>query len=215
MAKYKLLVHGWGMEGLAHKLTSEEVTKLRNQMKLGDYESLSELYSELPDLLDDFDHSLPNWWMASRPYVNDRLEFTLVDENNHTVWTKKWDELTDVDELNEKYGLPENFYESTEVLDAYPFEGQENILCIIEDVKGTICNYIIESDEVPQFEDFGFNAHSLESPEFDYEYMDKMFYKNQELEKDFEDEYVNGKSLDVYLFTLDDVEDFDDDDEEE
>jgi hypothetical protein len=40
---------------------------------------------------------------------------------------------------------------------------------------------------------------------FDYEYMDKMFYKNQELEKDFEDEWISGKSLDIYVFTLEDV----------
>ena len=68
-------------------------------------------------------------------------------------------------------------------------------------------DYIIESDEVPVVEDFGFTTHSLESPVFDYEYMDKMFYKNQELEKDFEDEWINGKSLDIYVFTLEDVND--------
>jgi hypothetical protein len=32
-----------------------------------------------------------------------------------------------------------------------------------------------------------------------------MFYKNHQLEKDYDDEWVMGKSLDVYVFTLDDL----------
>jgi hypothetical protein len=41
-----------------------------------------------------------------------------------------------------------------------------------------------------------------------------MFYKNQELEKDFEDEWFTGKSLEIHLFTLDDLESGVYDDEE-
>jgi hypothetical protein len=46
--------------------------------------------------------------------------------------------------------------------------------------------------------------------------MDKMFYKNQELEKQYDDEWVTGKSLDIQLFTLEDLENgvYNDEDDE-
>jgi hypothetical protein len=207
MAKYKLCVLGWGMEGCAHTLTNEEVQKLRDYKDKNSHNEYSEMYSELPEILESFEHGDTNWWTASRPYVNSSLRFVLKNENDEVVWETPHTETLDVYELDEKYGLPKDFENLMESIDAYPHDGHENILCVIEDVKGTLSNYIIESDEVPVVEDFGFTTHSLESPVFDYEYMDKMFYKNQELEKDFEDEWINGKSLDIYVFTLEDVND--------
>lgn len=133
MTKYKLNVNGYCMEGNAHTLTPEEVQKVQDFQKENFHDKLSEMYPYFPDILDDFEHGLPNWWMASRPYVNDRLTFTLRDENDQVVWECKWDELEDPYTLDEKYGLPSNFEELIEVLDAYPHEGHENILCIIKD----------------------------------------------------------------------------------
>ena len=207
MSKYKLCVLGWGMEGCTHTLTNEEVQKLRDYKDKNSHNEYSEMYSELPEILESFEHGDTNWWTASRPYVNSSLRFVLKNENDEVVWETPHTETLDVYELDEKYGLPKDFENLMESIDAYPHDGHENILCVIEDVKGTLSNYIIESDEVPVVEDFGFTTHSLESPVFDYEYMDKMFYKNQELEKDFEDEWVTGKSLDIYVFTLEDVND--------
>ena len=206
MTKYKLLVNGFGMEASAHNLTSEEVEIILNAKDEGNHEELSEMYSMIPDLIENYDHYDTNWWVASRPYVNDRLMFVLTDEDGNVIWEKGWQELSDIYDLQDKYGEVPNLEEVGQVIDAYPHKGHENILCLIEDVKGTLCNYHIESDEVPKFEDFGFTSQSLESPIFDYEVMDKMFYKNQELEKDFDDEWVTGKSLEIYLFTLDDLE---------
>lgn len=216
MSKYKLVINGFGMEAAAHTLTPEEVQKVRDFQTENGHDELSEMYTDFPEILDEFDYGLTNWWIASRPYVSDRLMFTLRDENDQVVWECGWNELEDVYTLDEKYGLPSDFEQLTETVDAYPHEGHENILCIIEDVKGSLCSYTIESDEQPQPKDFGFVAHSLESPIFDYEYLDKMFYKNQELEKQFEDEWVTGKSLDIHLFTLEDLENgvYDDEDDE-
>ena len=85
----------------------------------------------------------------------------LIDENGNVIWEKGWEELTDIYDLQDKYGEIPNLEEVGQVIDAYPHEGHENILCVIEDVKGTICNYYIESDEVPKFEDFGFKTLDL------------------------------------------------------
>ena len=218
MKTYKLLVSGWGMDASAHNLTSEEVQKLRDEKDSNGYDEFSEMYVDLPEILEGYDYHDTNWWVASRPYVNDRLTFTLQDEEDNVIWTKGWEELSDIYDLQDKYGdIPES-EEVTQMIDAYPHIGHENILCMIEDVKGTLCNYIIESEEEPKPEDFAFTSQSLESPDFDYEVMDKMFYKNQELEKDYADEWVSGKSLEVYVFTLEDLESgnyYSDDDEDD
>lgn len=205
MGTYKLLVRGFGMESSAHNLTSDEVQKLRNEKEMNGYDEFGEMYSDLPDLLEGYDHYDTNWWVTSRPYVNDRLMFTLMDENEKVVWEKKWEEISNIYDLQDKLGEISGSEEVSQLIDAYPHTGHENILCLIEDVKGTLCNYYIESDEEPKAEDFAFTSQSLESPEFDYEVMDKMFYKTQELEKEFEDQWVTGKSLDVYVFTLEDL----------
>lgn len=206
MAKYKLLVSGYGMEGTAHTLTPEEVIKIKNFQKENEYDELGEMYSDFPEILDDFEYGLPNWWIASRPYINDRLRFTLWDEQENEIWSVEWKELGDLYDFAELYSLPEDYEDPTEVLDAYPHEGKENILCIIEDVKGTLNNYIIESETAPEPKDFAFLSQSIESPVFDYEILDKMYYKDQLLEKDYEDEWIMGKSLDIYVFTLEDLE---------
>lgn len=206
MGTYKLLVSGFGMESSSHNLTSDEVQKLRNEKEMNGYDEFSEMYSDLPDLLEGYDHYDTNWWVTSRPYVNDRLMFTLMDENEKVIWEKKWEEISNIYDLQDKLGEIPGSEEVSQLIDAYPHIGHENILCLIEDVKGTLCNYYIESDEEPKPEDFAFTSQSLESPEFDYEVMDKMFYKTQELEKEFEDQWVTGKSLDVYVFTLEDLE---------
>ena len=149
MAKYKLCVLGWGMEGCTHTLTNEEVQKLRDYKDKNSHNEYSEMYSELPEILESFEHGDTNWWTASRPYVNSSLRFVLKNENDEVVWETPHTETSDVYELDEKYGLPKDFENLMESIDAYPHDGHENILCVIEDVKGTLCNYIIESDEVP------------------------------------------------------------------
>ena len=204
--RYKLLVRGWGLEGIAHDLTSAEVEKLRSHKKNAGYEDLNQIYSELPQLLDGFDFSSPNWWMATRPCLDEDLTFVLLDGDDNVLWEKKNNELGKVYDLLDKYTLPENFEDSSEFLDAYPCNEHQNILCIIEDIKGTFSSYFIESDETPLPENFAFTSTSIESPIFDYEVIDKIFFKDIELEKDFEEEWVRGKSLKINIFTLEDVE---------
>ena len=66
MAKYKLFVLGWGMEGCAHTLTNEEVQKLRDYKDENSHDEYSQMYSELPEMLESFEHGDTNWWTASR-----------------------------------------------------------------------------------------------------------------------------------------------------
>lgn len=215
MAKYVLRVGGWGFEGSAHTLTNDEVQKIMDFKKENGYEDNEELYSDLPEILEGYDHYDTNWWVASRPMINDRLHFSLVDEDEQVVWDKDikefrqwWDDESNV--------YPEDADDNTVVLDAYPHEGKENILFVYEEVKGVLQNYTVESDEVPQPEDFTYSSQSLESIEYELELMDKMFFKGNQLEIEYDEEWWTGKGLTVEINRLVDLEDeFDDDDDDE
>jgi hypothetical protein len=54
MAKYKLLVSGFGMEGTAHTITPEEVQKIKKFQEENGYDELYQMYSDFPEILDDF-----------------------------------------------------------------------------------------------------------------------------------------------------------------
>jgi hypothetical protein len=76
----------------------------------------------------------------------------------------------------------------------------------------------IESDEEPKPTDFAVNFQSMETPDYEESLVSKMFFKGQEMERNYDEEAYRGKSLTVELFTMDDLDnddDSDDDDSEE
>ena len=82
MTNYKLLIYGYGIDGSAHVLTSEEVQKIRNFQQEAGYDSLVDIYSELPILLEDYDHYDTNYWVASTPLATPSFRLVLLDEND-------------------------------------------------------------------------------------------------------------------------------------
>jgi|GEM_PF-2278370 hypothetical protein len=201
MKTYKLTIQGMTFEGSAHKLTDEEVQKLVVFKEDNSIQDWPQLYGELPRLLDGYDPYATNWWHASRPFLDDTLHFVLRDDADEGVWDKKLDELSDLYDLADKYNLPDGFEDIKEPLDAVPYAGQENILLSYEMLKGTFASYTIESDETPEPKDFAIVRSSIETPKYELELVEKLFYKNQELEAEFNDGWLRGKELVVEVFT--------------
>jgi hypothetical protein len=130
------------------------------------------------------------------------------------VWDVKQDEM---DRFMENFEYPENADDHIKEIDAYPHEGKENILLVYETVKGTMFGFNIESDEQPKPSDFAVTGQSMETPNYEEQLIDKVFFKGQELERNYDEEHFWGKSLTVELFTMDDLDsddDWDDDEEE-
>lgn len=215
MAKYNLLLGGYGIDGSAHVLTSEEVKKIRDFKEEAGYESLVDMYSDLPMLLDGYDHYDTNYWVTSSPLATPSLRFVLVDENEKVVWEAKMEELSKT--FMDDFEYPEDADDSTKIIDAYPYDEKPNILLVYEEVKGTLVDFSVESDEVPKPSDFAMTVQSMETPEYELELVDKVFFKGGELERQYEQEHYWGKGMNVELFTLEDLdnEDEDWDDEEE
>lgn len=215
MAKYRLLVNGYGMDGSAHTLTDEEVQTILSFKEKEGHNTLDEMYNDLPEILEDYDHYMTNYWVTSTALANDSLHFVLVDEKDDVIWDVKF---ADLDRAMENFEYPEDADDHAKSIDAYPYEGKENILLVYETVKGTMFNFEIESEEVPKPTDFAVTVQSMETPEYEEELVSKVFFKGTELERNFDEEYFWGKSLTVELFTmadLDNDDDWDDDDDDD
>jgi hypothetical protein len=141
-----------------------------------------------------------------------RLHFVLVDENEEIVWDVKPEELSGVNDEVIGFTFPEDAEDNTKLIDAYPHEGKENILLVYEETKGTMIDFVVETDEVPKPVDFSFNVYSLETPEYELELVDKVFFKGSQLEPVYEQESYTGKGLSVEIFTMEDLDNDDDDD---
>jgi hypothetical protein len=215
MAKYKLLVNGYGLDGSAHTLTDEEVQTILSFKEKEGHKTLDEMYMDLPEILEDYDHYMTNYWVTTTAIDSERLHFVLVDEQENVVWDVKQDEM---DRFMENFEYPENADEHIKEIDAYPHEGKENILLVYETVRGTMFGFDIESDEQPKPSDFAVTGQSMETPNYEEQLIDKVFFKGQEMERNYDEETYRGKSLTVELFTMDDLDnddDWDDDDSEE
>jgi hypothetical protein len=208
MGQYKLRVWGWEFDGSAHKLTNEEVENVKTFLKEHGYDTLSDAGWSLEEVLDNWSPHDTNWWSLSRPFFEDKTTFILTDMDGNEIWEAKVGELGDIYDLADANGIEvDGFDEQTTLTDAYPYEGQENILFYYETNKGTIGSLLLECDEVPQPKDFAVVGGNIETPENEIEYIDRVWFKNTELEWDYDDEFTNGKGMDIKLYTLDDVED--------
>ena len=213
MAKYKLLVNGLGIDGSAHSLTDEEVQNILSFKEKEGYQKLNEMYSDLPEILDDYDHYETNYWVTTTALDTESLHFVLVSENDEVVWDAKIKEL---DLTMENFEYSEDAEDHTKEIDAYPYEGRENILLVYETIKGTMFALEFESEEDPKPSDFAVTSQSMETPNYEEALISKVFFKGQELERNYDEENYRGKNLTIELFTMDDIDNDDwDDDEEE
>jgi hypothetical protein len=196
MAKYKLNCYGWSLEAIGKSLTDEQVKKIEDLMKKAGYEELWEIRHDLDDLL-DIDIWDGDLFHVSKSFDNGTMYFTVEDDMEKEVLT------FDIDQTGE---LDENYYEETEYVgyDAFPKEDESrNVYLSVDENKGGLYYMEFESDEVPSSKDFTFTTGCIETPNGDWDFIDKIFYKGEELEiVDWLDN--SGKSSTLEIFTHDD-----------
>lgn len=198
MGKYKLKVYGWELNASAHSLTDQQVNDLREYQEENDHDDLTEMAWEIETVVDGYEPFSTNMWVIDVPMENDRLSFIVEDENDQEVSTFNLDDMTDHYEVVDDY--------ETRDCGAYPEEGSnENILLFLEENKGIVYGFNFESEEVPTPKDFSYIRGSIDTPDGDWDFVDKIFFKGTELEVDFDFQDTRGKALTVQLWTLDDV----------
>jgi hypothetical protein len=198
MAKYKLRLHGWELNASAHSLTNEQVEDLKEYQEENGNDDLSEIAWEIETVVEEYEPFNTNMWVIDVPMDNDKLTFILEGEDGEEITTFKLDDMTDHYEIDEDY--------DSDSRNGYPEEGgDENILLFLEENKGIVYGFNLESEEVPTAKDFSYVRGSIDTPDGEWDFVDKVFFKGTELEVDFDFQETRGKALTVQLWTLNDV----------
>lgn len=196
MAKYKLNCYGWSLEAIGKSLTDEQVKKIEDLMKKVGYEELWEVRYDLDELL-DIDIWDGELFHISKSFDNGTMYFTVEDDMEKEVLAFDIDETGDLDE---------NYHEENDYVgyDAFPNENEpRNVYLSVDESKGGLYYMEFETDEIPTAKDFTYSTGSIETPNGDWDFIDKIFYKGQELEiVDWLDN--SGKSSTLEIFTHDD-----------
>ena len=195
MAKYKLNCYGWSLEAIGKSLTDEQVKKIEDLMKKAGYEELWEVRYDLEKLL-DIDIWDGDLFHVSKAFDNGTMYFTVEDDMEKQVLS------FDIDQTGE---LDENYYEENDYVgyDSFPNETEpRNVYLSVDENKGGLYYMDFESEEIPKAEDFTYTTGSIETPNGDWDFIDKIFYKGEELEVvDWLDN--SGKSSTLEIFTHD------------
>ena len=201
MSKYILKVYGWEMEAIGHSITDEQVERIQEIMEDNGYDELWEVRNNgnlEEDVIDDIYN--PDLFHTSGPMDNGTISFT-VELDGETILefdgkeaNNFWDvmDMTD-DEIEELYphisylAIPEHM------------ENVDNLLIIIDENKGGIWEMEFESDEVPTPKDFSWQSGSVDTPDGDWDFVSRIFFRKQLLEvADHLDNRGKASTVEIY-----------------
>ena len=198
--KYTVEFYGWEMDANGFSLNDTQAQQVRDLMEENDVEELWEIRSEMEvlgiDLWDEGD-----LFHISKPFYNDTFWGQVKDENGNVILEidykdlgDLYDHLGDDDDIDEKYPY-ENYMAIPEFLD-----GTDNVLLIVDENKGGLFECSFESDTVPTSSDFALMGGSIDSPDGDWDFISRVFFKDQELEPE---DYLDnrGKATTVEIYT--------------
>jgi len=181
--KYTLELYGCSVEAMGHSLNDSQVKAIQDLMQSNGYSELWEVRNDLEEegIIDDM--YSPDLFHESRGLANDALSFVVSDENNKEVlkFTSK-----DMGDFHEVFG---------DAADDIPYEGYvaipghgdssevDNILATFDEGKGGIASFeTFESDAVPRPIDFCYQNGDIATPNGDWEFVSKVYFKAKELE---------------------------------
>jgi len=198
--KYKLELYGWEVEAIGHSLTDEQVKLIKDLMDTNGADELWEVRYDLENegIINDLYN--PDLYHVSRALDNSGLWFSLKDENDNEVLSFEPSDMSDIYETlgDSADDIPYEGYLSI------PGEGEnenvDNILATFDENKGGICEYeMFESDEVPTAKDFCIQYGDISTPDGDWDFISKVFYKGKELEVyDHLDNRGKASTVEIY-----------------
>lgn len=203
MTKYILKTYGWEMEAVAHSLTNEKVEEIQTLVEENGYDSLTECRWELEDSGIIEDTYNPDLFHMSAGMDNDTMMFVVEDEEGNEVLKFDIKETSDIYEHFGEDVDPDKEFGYVGY-NAIPedLDGVENVLILIDESKGGLHQYLFESDEVPQPSDFTYMSGSVDTPDGDWDFISRIFFKRQLLEIDDHLDN-NGKACTIEIYQKD------------
>ena len=182
--KYTLNVYGWEGEFVCKSLTQEE-TKIIDDLKdsiEGDY---SEIRWDIDTHIEGFDMYDGDVLHMSKPLNNGATHFELFDDNNEIVLEFDIDDISSTDEDNE-YDIKTS--------------SKHNIYFSIDESKGGICTYEIESDSKIYPFDFTWTEGLILLPNGEFwSVIDSIQFRGEEIEPfDHLDNYGKSSTLSIF-----------------
>lgn len=179
---YRLEMYGWEVESTAHSITDEQVGRIKELMETNEVEELWEVRFDIEDegIIEDLYN--PDLHHISRGLDNGHINFVVKDEDDNEILTFDLNEMGTI-------------YESMEdEADDIPYEGYllipgqgdkkevDNIFATFDENKGGVAEFEFESDTVPTLEDFCYQHGDIGTPDGDWDFVSKIFFKKEELE---------------------------------
>ena len=173
MKNYTIELYGWTLEAKAKSINLDQVEQINNlKIEFG-----AEEFSEIKFDIEDTIVSDGNWDIVqlSKP-------FWYLDK---TIFVVKDNQDTEVNRFELSNVIHHEEFGTSETGEGYviiPGEEFEHILFSVDELKGGICAYQIESNEIPQVTDFSVLDGYIEGPDLEWEFIDSLYYKGSKLE---------------------------------
>lgn len=199
MAKYTLNTYGWSFEAVCKSLTDEQVQLIREKMDEEGYTEPHEIRFDLDELLniDIWDGEI---FHTTEAFDNGTMHFEILDEEGNKVSEFGVNDISSLYDVIEDYD-DKYKYKSYNALPQYNVP-PTNLYLSVDENKGGIYSFTIESDTVPVASDFTVSSGSIDTPDGDYDFIDQVFFKGEPLEvEDYLDN--SGKASSCMIFTLD------------
>lgn len=199
MAKYTLNTYGWSFEAVCKSLTDEQVQLIREKMDEEGYTEPHEIRFDLDELLniDIWDGEI---FHTTEAFDNGTMHFEILDEEGNKVSEFGVNDISSLYDVIEDYD-DKYKYKSYNAVPQYNVP-PTNLYLSVDENKGGIYSFTIESDTVPVASDFTVSSGSIDTPDGDYDFIDQVFFKGEPLEvEDYLDN--SGKASSCMIFTLD------------
>ena len=199
MAKYTVNTYGWSFEAICKTLTDEQVQLIKDKMDEEGFSELHEIRFDLDELL-DLDFWDGEVFHKTEAFDNGTMYFEIIDEEGNKVSEFRVGDTADsyetIEDYDDKYK-----YRSYNAVPQYNVP-PTNLYLSVDENKGGIYSFTIESDTVPVASDFTVSSGSIDTPDGDYDFIDQVFFKGEPLEiEDYLDN--SGKASSCMIFTLD------------
>jgi hypothetical protein len=188
---YTLNTYGWSAEFIGKTLSVEQHSIINDLLDEKNVDDISEIRFDLDDHV-DFDIWDGDILHITKALDNDTMLFQVLDEGEKVVLEFGIEDLVNLGDINEDIYNDHKFY------DVFPSE-TSSVYFSVDEFKGGIFSYEFESDETPKIEHFNYLITSIDTPNGEWDIIDKIYHNGEELEiLDYLDN--TGKSSTIEIF---------------